>query len=171
MHASSPTRLSHANEAWSIEGVKRLLVCAMAIVGSASWAFASGCGGSVATVGDGGVGDDASVSDSSVTHDSAVLVDSAPVDCTALSAKVDKLRADALTCCPFCNSIQCSVAVEDVCCPISITAPSAPEFSMAVAQLKASCPQACPATPCRKAPSGICTSVDPQNPSARGVCQ
>jgi len=36
---------------------------------------------------------------------------------------------------------------------------------------RASCPVACPHTPCPKAPSGVCQPNDPTNPQSRGTCQ
>ncbi len=133
---------------------------------------APACGGTVATVGDAGASSDATSADAIVTQDGTTLMDApVPVDCNALRAKVDALRAEAKTCCPFCNSQQCGFAVVDVCCPFSITASVAPAFSAALAEYEKSCPQACPATPCAKAPSFNCKPNDPQNPQSRGTCQ
>jgi hypothetical protein len=122
------------------------------------------CSGKVVAV-DG----DAGLLDGS-TADAPDDADAGP-SCAELSAELDKLRADARTCCPVCKSIQCAFSVQDVCCPISITADSAPAFSAAVAKFKAACPVACPAIVCPVAPSKICQAVDPGSPSSRGVCQ
>ena len=144
----------------------------VAMLGGAATLGAPACGGTVATVGDGGASGDATSADAIVTNDATPQTDApVPVDCNALRAKVDALRTEAKTCCPFCNSQQCGFAVMDVCCPISITASSAPAFSAAVAEYEKQCPQACPATPCAKAPSFNCKPNDPMNPSSRGTCQ
>jgi hypothetical protein len=151
-----------------LKRVRRTLFSAIAIA-TASWALSSACGGHVATIGD---GTDGGGSDGGVANDATPTTDATPVvDCNALKAELDMERAQAQTCCPFCNSLQCGVAIQDVCCAFSVTAPSAPMFTETLKKYEASCPQACPATPCPKAPSGICKPVDPQNPSSRGVCQ
>jgi hypothetical protein len=91
-------------------------------------------------------------------------------DCRAMEAKLDELRAQARTCCPFCASIQCGHLVEDVCCSISITGEGAPEFSARVAEYKRACgPIACPAVECPKQPSFDCIpGADPKGP---GQCR
>jgi len=138
----------------------------LALMGSALSAFGAACAGKVADVGDGG--SDASVADAG--RDQDTQDGPAQVDCATLRAEIDKLRTEALTCCPFCNAQQCGHAVDDLCCQISITAPNAPAFSAAFAQFKASCNVACPATPCARAPSFDCKPLDPQNPQSRGQC-
>lgn len=147
-----------------------LVIATCGAVGGVGVLGGAACGGSVASVGDGGA-NDASSGDSQ-THDAPPQPDGPkPVDCAAMAAKLDALRTEAKTCCPFCNSLQCQNVVKDTCCPFSITAPSAPAFTQLLQEYEAQCPQACPATPCPKVPSGICKPIDPQNPSSRGTCQ
>ena len=119
------------------------------------------CGGQVADLGDGGAVDSASPP---VQKDASV--EAAPsVDCLALMAKITALTDQAKTCCPFCNSQQCGQTAEGLCCPVSITAASAPDLDSAVKLYKLQCgPVACPAIPCAKAPSMNCPPV-PNGPS------
>ena len=143
-------------------------------VASSLLAFVSaGCSGKISAADlflDASSADDASSSDDATDADAGVAVEAGP-SCNDLAAQLASLRQEAETCCTFCNSQQCNVAVEDVCCPISVTGSPNPAFTDAVAAYKAQCHALCPATPCARAPSRSCVSSDPQNPSARGECK
>ncbi len=100
--------------------------------------------------------------------DASVGADADPVDaaidtaaddhCIQLLKALEPLRTAARTCCATCNSLQCDVAAEDVCCPISVTGKrlAAAKFVEAVQSFKAECHPACPASPCPAVPSGNC---------------
>ena len=119
------------------------------------------CGGEIATVDAGGVdaggGKDAR---SDATADGGAL------DCNSLRVSIDALTNQAKTCCPICNTPQCSHVATGLCCPVSITASSAPELEKAVAEYAQKCGTvACPAIPCFMAPSNKCV------PGGSGVSQ
>src|SRR6185295_14210003 len=95
-------------------------------------ALMTGCGGTVADPIDGSVVDatpDRIVADSPGDNQRP---DAALPDCKAMEAKLAMLREQMLTCCPFCNSIQCNHVTQDVCCPISTTATNVSEFEALV---------------------------------------
>jgi hypothetical protein len=96
--------------------------------------------------------------------------DSGP-DCSSMAAEIDAMQKQAETCCPICNTPQCDVAVQGVCCPFSVTGHAPAGFDALVAEYKAACHPLCPAIPCPIAPSKTCKSIDPANPSAQGICQ
>jgi hypothetical protein len=125
------------------------------------------CGGSVADPIEGGSQD--STTDVRADVVDTGLPDTPTVDCSALEAKLAAMRAQVLTCCPFCNSLQCSHVTQDVCCPISTTATAVSEFENLVAQYKAQCHPACPAIPCPMVPSNAC--MPGSNPNAPGTCK
>jgi hypothetical protein len=121
------------------------------------------CGGTVVEVSsDGGV-DGGAPGDASGGGDSAA-------DCDALQAAYEYQLQQATVCCPICNTVQCENAQRGVCCPISTTAPSIPAYTAALDAYLASCPVACPDTPCPVEPSGNCLSSDPSS-NAMGTCQ
>ena len=124
------------------------------------------CGGHVADVGDAAV-DGSSGGDGS----SEAATDAHAVDCNQLFAQLSAARAEARTCCPFCNSQQCAHAIDDVCCKISVTADNVPAFSQLVTKYKSNCPSACSGAPCVHAPSGICDPSNPNDPQSRGICR
>ena len=71
---------------------------------------------------------------------------------------IDKGRDEVRTCCPECKSLQCFTALDDLCCDISTTGdtPASQQFARDVAEYKQRCgPVACPAVPCRVAPSNV----------------
>lgn len=124
------------------------------------------CGGSVVSVGgsDGGspdsdagpVPDAAPVVDASTD---AIAIDSGPgAPCPQQLATLDAIRQATRKCCPTCNTSQCTIKVDDLCCPISTSnAMAAQLMSDAVAKYRAQCgPVACPATPCMVEPSNEC---------------
>jgi hypothetical protein len=143
----------------------RMVMARVAIVLGLSCAWLA-CGGHVADVGDAGA-DGSTGGDAS----SEAASDAPVVDCNQLFADLGAARAEARTCCPFCNAQQCSHAIDDVCCKISITATSIPAFSELVARYKANCPSACSGAPCARAPSGICDPTNPNDPQSRGICR
>jgi|SRR5581483_6748662 len=79
-----------------------------------------------------------------------------PVDCKSLEAQLAAQRQQIKTCCPFCNSPQCTHVTKDVCCPISTTATNVSAFEALVAQYVAQCHPVCPGAPCPPAPSSTC---------------
>jgi hypothetical protein len=126
-------------------------------------AVVAACGGSVASIdGDAGGVDsgsgDGSIADSSVDASADGGADSAPMTCAQQLAQLDAIRQATRKCCPTCNSVQCDVKVDDLCCPISATNPQAAQLMAdAVSKYKAECgPIACPAMPCQAAPSNFC---------------
>ena len=140
--------------------------------------LAIACSGGKIDLGDGGAVQDAATSDAPApppTVDSGPPppppdVDSGP-DCTTMAAEIDAMQKQAETCCPICNTAQCNVAVQGVCCPFSVTGHAPAGFDALVAQYKATCHPLCPAIACLPAPSNTCKSTDPTNPSAQGLCQ
>lgn len=135
----------------------------------ASSLLASACGGSVAPVEDGGALDANGDGASDARPDDGAPGDGALETCAALEARLETLRTAARECCPVCRALQCTIMVEDLCCPLSATSPQ-PEMVAAVAEYKSRCgPVACPAMPCSVAPSGTC---DPSasDPSV-GTCR
>jgi hypothetical protein len=110
-------------------------------------------------------------SDANTASDATGTVDANMLSCDQIKAQLDAMRPDVQLCCPFCNSQQCTKLADDVCCPISVTGPASKQFEDLVATYKAQCHPLCPATPCRTTGSGVCTSTDPNNPSAKGECQ
>jgi hypothetical protein len=79
-----------------------------------------------------------------------------PVDCNALDAQLIAARKQILTCCPICQTPQCTHVTNDVCCPISTTATNVSAFEALVAQYVAQCHPTCPGAPCPPAPSNTC---------------
>lgn len=129
-----------------------------------------GCGGSVAgPIDDGGT--DATVDQvtADAPADTMTQTDTTTVDCKALEAKLAAMRAQILTCCPFCGSIQCNHVTQDVCCPISTTATNVGEFEMLVKEYKAQCATGCTPVPCPMVPSNVC--IPGSNPNAPGTCK
>ncbi len=123
------------------------------------------CGGEIATVDAGGADAGGKDARSDATADGGAL------DCNSLRANLDALTNQARTCCPICNTAQCSHVATGLCCPVSITAGSAPELEKAVAQYTQNCgPVACPATPCFMAPSNKCVPGG-SGVSQSGTCQ
>jgi hypothetical protein len=128
-------------------------------------ALLAACGGTVVEVSsDGGEPHDGGGSDANAT-------DSAVADCTALQQAYEYQLQQATVCCPICNTVQCGNVQQGVCCPISTTATSIPAYTAALDAYLASCPVACPHTPCPVEPSGDCVSPDPSDPSGMGACQ
>ena len=136
-----------------------------------AWLFAPllvACGGSIADPIEGGSAD--ATTDAIVTDVPAPKMD-APVtiDCNTLKAKLDAARTQVITCCPICQSIQCSHVTQDVCCPISTTATDVTAFEQLVADYKAQCNPACPAIPCPPVPSNTC--IPGANKNDPGTCK
>jgi hypothetical protein len=129
-----------------------------------------GCGGSTATLGDGGGSEDSGTgSDGASGGDAGGGNDAAGgdagggtdggVDCTALKADVDQLQIKATQCCAACQVVQCTVAVDGECCQVSVNSADAPAtkaFEAALANYKALCHPVCPAGLCPRAPSDMC---------------
>lgn len=83
----------------------------------------------------------------------------AAVDCNALAAQLGALETQATKCCATCNIVQCTHAVDGLCCPIGVNEPNSKavkDYEAALAVYKAACPSACPAISCVKEPSGVC---------------
>ena len=142
---------------------------------AASLALVAGCGGKfVASEVDGGIEADGSVADSgsgsdggggldgSGAHDGSG-VDAGGPSCAEQQKKLEQLRLAARKCCPQCGVQQCTIAVKDLCCAISISANHQTDgdaLSQAVTAYEQQCgPVACPATPCTVAPSLLCDQV------------
>lgn len=122
----------------------------------------AGCSGAIASLADAGA--DASGADGGVVDagegDSTTDggFDASRATCTAQLETLDALRQATRKCCPTCNTVQCSIVVADLCCPIGATnAAAAMQMTDAVNRYKAQCgPVACPAMPCTVEPSGVC---------------
>jgi hypothetical protein len=114
------------------------------------------CGGtSVDIPDDGGGGGDATTNDGGGGGGDAAggrdAASDAPItqNCGDLAKQLASAKADAQTCCPTCNSLQCTATVEDVCCPIAVeSADKAQQFVALVQSYKTLCHPACPAIPC-----------------------
>jgi hypothetical protein len=107
----------------------------------------------------GGGADSGGSGDTGAADDGGGGIDAgdAGVDCNALAAEVSKAETEATKCCPTCALAQCGIAVQGLCCPISVTTMlQAKTFQAAVDHYKAFCQYACPATPCEIAPSDKC---------------
>jgi hypothetical protein len=145
------------------------------------FASVAGCSGAIASIeledaspgspgSDAGPVEDATVSDSgAVPRDTGVPIEDARPDargCERLRLRIDELRKEVLTCCPFCGALQCTAALDDLCCPLSTSKGGqtvANDFSAAVKEYKARCgPIACPAVPCKPAPSNDCDPLTSQ---------
>jgi hypothetical protein len=136
------------------------------------------CGGSTASLGEGGAGGDGSTvsesgsgsgsgdsgssggSNSSGSGSSSGGVFDAGATCQGLLDQINHLRPGAKACCPSCNHTPCAFQVEDVCCPLTVDTQSSSavtQFGDAVKQFKLDkCLVACPAIVCPVAPSGVC---------------
>jgi hypothetical protein len=122
---------------------------------------ADGGGGTDATGADSSPGSDGAKGDGSTT-DTGSMVDG-PSSCDALHMQVDMLRPPATMCCPTCNHAPCTLAVDDLCCKLTVdiaASAAVMQFESAVQAFKAAgCMALCPAIPCPIAPSNQC---DPQ---------
>ncbi len=135
------------------------------------------CSGGKIDLGDAGPGQDATSTDS--TPPPPPATDAAPpppppdsgLDCNAMAAEIASMQKQAETCCPICNTPQCDVAVQGVCCPFSVTGHAPAGFEALVTSYKNACHPLCPAIPCQVAPSNVCKGGGPGNPSGSGVCQ
>ena len=138
---------------------------------AASLALVAGCGGKfVASDVDGGTEADGSAGDSGSGSDGGgvdggagrdgSVVDAGGPSCAEQQKKLEQLRLAARKCCPQCGVQQCTIAVKDLCCAISISANHQTDgdaLSQAVTAYQQQCgPVACPATPCPVAPSLVC---------------
>jgi hypothetical protein len=110
------------------------------------------CGGHVVDY------DDSAIGDSGVDAPKDVISPDVPtpVDCNALEAQLAAQRKQILTCCPICQTPQCTQVTKDVCCPISTTATNVSAFEALVAQYVSQCHPVCPGAPCPPAPSSTC---------------
>lgn len=95
------------------------------------------------------------------------------VDCNALINDVYAKLDAAKTCCPFCNSLQCTASVDGPCCPETVNSADSAETQAYLGALKLlrsqpSCGIACPAIVCAPAqPSYNCVATA----SGSGRCQ
>lgn len=130
------------------------------------------CGGQVASGGDGGT-PDSSVPPKDAGPASDVVAPPPSPDCASQLANIDKLSQDARTCCPFCNSLQCSHTVQGLCCPIPITADSDAPLTAAITKFKADCPaqaaMACQGGACAVSTMPTCVPVG--SSTSMGTCQ
>jgi hypothetical protein len=131
-------------------------------------AIVAACGGTVATVGapdggggtsdSGGGGDQDASPIPDAGADTIVFDDAGQPTCASQLATLDALRQATRKCCPTCNTAQCTIKVQDLCCPIGATNPQAAQvFTDAVKRYLAQCgPIACPAIVCVQEPSNTC---------------
>lgn len=145
--------------------MRTLLISSVLFLGSCVTAV--GCGGSTATLGDGGGADDGGPGSDGANGGDAGGNDAASadggadggVDCAALKAEVEQLQMKATQCCAACQIVQCTVAVDGECCQVSVNSADAPAtkaFEAALANYKALCHPVCPAALCPRAPSNMC---------------
>jgi hypothetical protein len=142
----------------------------------AAFLLAACSGGKLADLGDGGPPDAAPAPTDAATTPPPVDASPPPIDaggpsCSDLAQQLDAMEAQAKTCCPICNTPQCDVAVEGICCPFSVTGTPPAGFAEMLAAYKAACHPLCPAIACAIAPSNVCTPVNPGNPAGQGICQ
>src|SRR5687767_218921 len=117
------------------------------------------CGGKFVDVDD--TQDASAPNDAGTSTDSATKPpkDAGKPDCRDMELRREKLRPQVTQCCAQCDSIQCTVRIEDVCCPISVNArtPQVVEYEALVKDYLAACgPVACPAVECAPQPSKVC---------------
>jgi hypothetical protein len=130
-------------------------------------ALATGCGGR-ALVGAADAGEGASEAAApSPTPSSSSSVPPPQSDCQERQTQLTNIQDILRKCCPTCQG-ECTQSIEGVCCPFTVS-PTANStavmaYEQAMQAFKASCPVACPASPCPAAPSNSC------NPST-SVCQ
>ncbi len=66
----------------------------------------------------------------------------------------------AETCCPTCDSVQCTAQVDGLCCPLTVdvaTSDAVKAYEATLAQIKAlGCSVNCPALACSSKPTGKC---------------
>ena len=118
------------------------------------------CGGKVTS------GSPDAAVDSGETTDAGTVDAMSDEVCIQMLKAIEPLRQQARTCCATCDSLQCDVSAEDICCAISVTGKrlASAKFVEAVQSFKAQCHPVCPASPCPLVPSGNC------NP-ASSLCQ
>lgn len=136
---------------------------ALAVGGIATMALAAACTGSpVETASSGAAPTTTELtalgSGGAVGRDDHLTLDPR-TSCDDLLAKVNALRPAAAKCCPTCALVQCTQAVNDICCPISVNRVTASEvvaFEAAVTAYTAQCSPFCATMRCPEAPSHSC---------------